>query len=79
MTDLKGEDGTDKADEAPAEETDRLQALEEDIEEVRRKVADSLDQGGRNFIEEGEADEDQPVDDQPVDDQPVDDTIVPPG
>lgn len=49
--------------EGAAEGTDRLQALEEDIEEVRRKVADPLDQGDRKFIEKGDADEGQPVDD----------------
>ncbi|MGI8686854.1 MAG: hypothetical protein ACR2MO_17485 [Acidimicrobiales bacterium] len=63
-----GEDGDGEGDET-ADGKDRLQALEEDIEEVRRRVGDPLDQGEDTFIEEGDADEDQPVDD----------TIAPPG
>lgn len=48
---------------------DPLQALQHDIDEVRREVDMPADQDERAFIDEGEASEDQPVDD----------TIVPPG
>lgn len=46
----------------------RLDELQEDIDEVRRRVDDPLDQGEDTFIQEGDRDG-----------QPVDDTIVPPG
>ena len=65
--DASDEEGSD--DKAPAPGKDRLEALQDDIDEVRRRVGDPLDDGDRSFVEEGEADEDQPVDD----------TIVPPG
>lgn len=67
--DAEDKDEAGDHDDAPPEEKDRLQALQEDIDEVRRRVADPLDDGDRTFIEEGEADKDQPVDD----------TIAPPG
>lgn len=78
-------DGSRPDDEpGPAEETDaeeggeqarvspenRLEALQEDIDAVRRRVAeDTVDQGDQAFVQEGEASEDEPVDD----------TIAPPG
>ncbi|MGI8685519.1 MAG: hypothetical protein ACR2MO_10605 [Acidimicrobiales bacterium] len=65
----EGDEATDAGDDAPAEEKDRLKALQDDIDDLRKRVADPLDQGDRSFIEEGEADEDEPVDD----------TIAPPG
>lgn len=68
--DADAEDADDaEENEAPPEGKDRLQALQEDIDEVRRRVADPLDDGGSAFIKEGEADKGQPVDD----------TIAPPG
>lgn len=56
-------------EDGPVDGRDRLEALQEDIDEVRRRVADPTEQGENMFIQEGEAD----------DDQPVDDTIAPPG
>ena len=61
------EDGGEQATVSPEE---RLEALQEDIDAVRRRVAeDSVDQGDEAFVQEGEASEDEPVDD----------TIAPPG
>ena len=58
-----GEEGS------PVGDRDRLEALQQDIDEVRQRVADPTDQGEERFIQEGGAD----------DDEPVDDTIAPPG
>lgn len=61
------EDGGQQATVSPEE---RLEALQEDIDAVRRRVAeDSVAQGDEAFVQEGEASEDEPVDD----------TIAPPG
>ncbi|HET7488125.1 MAG TPA: hypothetical protein VFJ85_09360 [Acidimicrobiales bacterium] len=46
-----------------------LQKLQDDIDEVRRRADIAPDQEERAFLDEGEADRDQPVDD----------TIAPPG
>lgn len=45
---------------------ERLEALGAEIQEVRQRVDESVDQGDREFIESGE-------------EEPVDDTIAPPG
>lgn len=51
----------------PAE---RLDHLQQDIDEVRRRAEDDVvDQGEHRFVQEGEASRDEPVDD----------AIVPPG
>lgn len=66
-TESDEEDGGEQATVSPEE---RLEALQEDIDAVRRRVAeDSVDQGDEAFVQEGEASEDEPVDD----------TIAPPG
>lgn len=66
MTDTENqpEDEASAAEAEPAGE--RVDALDADIERVRQRVDDSIDQGGPRFIDSGEED-------------PVDDMIVPPG
>lgn len=51
------------------EASDELRELDEDIEEVRDRLADEHGGGERRFIDDGALDEGQPVDN----------TIVPPG
>lgn len=70
MTDHEDADEAEQGtEEGPVGDRDRLEALQEDIDEVRQRVADPIDQGDEKFIHEGDA----------GDDEPVDDTIAPPG
>jgi hypothetical protein len=63
-------DEEDGGEQASASPEGRLEALQEDIDAVRRRVADdTVGEGDEAFIQEGEASEDEPVDD----------TIAPPG
>ena len=55
---------------------ERLEDLQEDIDEVRGRLADPLHQGEHHFIDDGELDERLADDEEAV---RTDDTIVPPG
>lgn len=69
VPDETGEEGG-RGGSAGATPEERLDHLQEDIDEVRRRAEDDVaDQGEHQFIQEGEASRDEPVDD----------TIVPPG
>lgn len=59
----------DGAGSGPPNDRDRLEALQEDIDEVRRRVDEPANDSGDAVTNEGADD----------DDQPVDDTITPPG